>query len=93
MAAIPQLELPRNGRRVLCVRRTSGAHLGRNYGGTRIDKSAQWCLTLLEQQSVATVMGSAFGAEGYVRISFATSLETLTAGFDRIEAFLRSAAV
>ncbi len=35
-------------------------------------------------------MGSAFGAEGYARVSFATSLETLQAGFDRIEAFVRS---
>lgn len=66
-------------------------HLGRNYGGTRVDNSTQWCLALLEQQNVATVMGSAFGAEGYARISFATSLETLKAGFDRIEAFLASA--
>ena len=53
------------------------AHLGRNYGGTRVDNSTQWCLALLEQQNVATVMGSAFGAEGYARISFATSLDTL----------------
>jgi aspartate aminotransferase len=66
-------------------------HLGRNYGGVRIDNSAQWCLTLLEQQNVATVMGSAFGAEGYVRVSFATDLKTLDAGFNRIEAFLKSA--
>ncbi len=66
------------------------AHLARAYGGTRVDNSTQWCLALLEQQNVATVMGSAFGAEGYARISFATSLETLQAGFDRIEAFLKS---
>jgi aspartate aminotransferase len=66
------------------------AHLGRSYGGTRVDNSTQWCLALLEQQNVATVMGSAFGAEGYARISFATSLETLKAGFDRIQAFLQS---
>ena len=66
------------------------AHLGRTYGGTRVDNSTQWCLTLLDQQNVATVMGSAFGAEGYARISFATSLETLKNGFDRIEAFLKS---
>jgi aspartate aminotransferase len=65
-------------------------HLGRSYGGMRVDNSTQWCLTLLEQQNVATVMGSAFGAEGYARVSYATSLETLAAGFDRIEAFLRS---
>lgn len=66
------------------------AHLGRSYGGKRVDNSSQWCLTLLERQNVATVMGSAFGAEGYARISFATDMKTLEAGFDRIEAFLSS---
>ncbi len=66
-------------------------YLGKKYGGTKIENSAQWCLTLLDQQKVATVMGSAFGAEGYARVSFATSLEELRAGFDRIEAFLASA--
>ena len=65
--------------------------LGRKYGGRKVDNSTQWCLALLEQQNVATVMGSAFGAEGYARLSFATSLEVLAAGFDRIEAFLASA--
>ncbi len=63
-------------------------HLGRDYQGARVDDSSQWCLALLEQQGVATVMGSAFGAEGYARISFATDMDTLSAGFDRIEAFL-----
>jgi aspartate aminotransferase len=66
-------------------------YLGKTYGGVRIDNSTQWCLGLLEQQNVATVMGSAFGAEGYARISFATGMETLKAGFDRIAAFLQSA--
>jgi aspartate aminotransferase len=65
------------------------AHLRRTYNGVRVDNSTQWCLALLEQQNVATVMGSAFGAEGYARVSFAASLETLEAGFDRIEAFLK----
>jgi aspartate aminotransferase len=45
----------------------------------------------LEEQNVATVMGSSFGAEGYARVSFATSLPVLEAGFDRIEGFLKSA--
>ncbi len=67
-------------------------HLGRTYGGVQVDNSSQWCLELLNQQNVATVMGSAFGAEGYARISFATDLDTLRGGFDRIEAFLKSAA-
>ncbi|MFZ5829190.1 MAG: pyridoxal phosphate-dependent aminotransferase [Planctomycetota bacterium] len=64
-------------------------HLGRAYNGKTIDNSADWCLELLAQQGVATVMGSAFGAEGYARVSFATSLETLGAAFDRIEEFVK----
>ena len=40
---------------------------------------------LLEQVGVAVVPGSAFGAEGYFRISFATSMDNLTKALDRIE--------
>ncbi|MDZ7615399.1 MAG: aminotransferase class I/II-fold pyridoxal phosphate-dependent enzyme, partial [Patescibacteria group bacterium] len=64
-------------------------HLGRDYGSARVDNSSQWCLELLAQRGVATVMGSAFGAEGYARISFATSIETLKAAFDEIAAFVK----
>jgi aspartate aminotransferase len=64
------------------------AHLGRKYGDVLVNNSSDWCLQLLAQQGVATVMGSAFGAEGYARISFATNLDTLRSGFDRIAAFL-----
>lgn len=63
-------------------------HLGRKYGDTQIDTSTDWCLALLAQQKVATVMGYAFGAEGYARLSFATSMENLEAAFDRIEQFV-----
>ncbi|MCB4811865.1 pyridoxal phosphate-dependent aminotransferase [Methylovorus menthalis] len=40
---------------------------------------------LLEKVGVAVVPGSAFGAEGYFRISFATSMENLRNALDRIE--------
>ena len=40
---------------------------------------------LLEKFDVAVVPGSAFGAEGYFRISFATSMENLESALDRIE--------
>lgn len=40
---------------------------------------------LLEQVGVAVVPGSAFGADGYFRISFATSMENLRNALDRIE--------
>jgi len=63
-------------------------HLGRTYGGVRVDDSSQWCLELLSQRKVATVMGSAFGAEGYARASFAASMEQLDEAFDLIEEFV-----
>jgi aspartate aminotransferase len=40
---------------------------------------------LLEKFDVAVVPGSAFGAEGYFRISFATSMENLQNALNRIE--------
>lgn len=45
---------------------------------------------LLEQQLVAVVPGSAFGADKHMRISFATSMENLVNSLDRIEAFMNS---
>jgi len=62
--------------------------LGRKLGGVQIDNSEQFSLELLTQKQVATVMGSAFGCEGYVRASFAASLDVLKEAFDRIEAFI-----
>ena len=44
---------------------------------------------LLESFDVAIVPGSAFGAEGYFRISFATSMENLHNALDRIERALK----
>ncbi len=52
-------------------------HFGRTLAGEPVTDSTTFCLTLLKQAHVATVMGSAFGAEGYARLSFATDLTTL----------------
>jgi len=67
--------------------------LGRRLGTMHIDKaqinnSEQFCLELLMQKHVALVTGSAFGCGGYVRASFAASLEMLAEAFNRIEAFV-----
>ena len=43
------------------------------------------CDFLLEKAHVATVAGSAFGAPGYLRLSFATSEETLQEAARRIQ--------
>ena len=46
---------------------------------------------ILNEVGVALVPGSAFGAEGYMRVSFATGMETLDAALDRLENFLGKA--
>jgi aspartate aminotransferase len=45
---------------------------------------------LLEKHLVAAVPGSAFGAPGYMRLSFATSMEQIDKGCDRIAELARS---
>lgn len=44
---------------------------------------------LLEEGKVAVVPGSAFGAEGYIRMSYATSMDNIKEGLDRIEETLK----
>lgn len=49
---------------------------------------ADFATAILEQVDVATVPGSGFGAEGHLRISFATSLNNLQTALDRIDNFM-----
>ena len=55
-------------------------------------KDEEFCLRLLDEHDVACVPGSAFGAcgEGFVRMSYATSLEKIRIAAERMSAFLRS---
>ena len=61
------------------------AYLGKSFGGRKLATSMDVCGYLLESQLLATVPGSSFGLEGYMRISFANSLEILGAALDRLE--------
>ena len=54
-----------------------------------VEDDVQLAQMLLEKAGVALVPGSAFGAPGHVRISFATSMENLEKALDRIEQTLR----
>ena len=53
--------------------------------------SMDFCSGLLKEQKVAVVPGNAFGdsGEGYIRISYASSLENLREALNRIAAFLK----
>jgi aspartate aminotransferase len=50
-----------------------------------IDNDVELAEYILNEAGVAVVPGSAFGAEGYLRLSFATSLDNLNAALDRLE--------
>uniref|UniRef100_A0A7C4AJD2 Aminotransferase n=1 Tax=Thermodesulfovibrio aggregans TaxID=86166 RepID=A0A7C4AJD2_9BACT len=57
---------------------------GKKADNVQINSSMDLSIYLLEKAMVALVPGSAFGAEGYVRISYATSMENLSKGIERI---------
>ncbi len=52
-------------------------------------RSTDFAAKLLEEELVAVVPGIAFGAEGYMRLSYATSDETILKGIDRIARFCK----
>lgn len=51
--------------------------------------SAEFATRLIEEAHVATVPGSCFGTEGYLRLSCCCSEENLEKGLDRLESFVR----
>ena len=61
--------------------------LGKSYRGVRIENSVQFAELLLKEKLVAVVPGVAFGAEGYMRLSYATSEENIKKGIARIREF------
>jgi aspartate aminotransferase len=54
-----------------------------------ISNTDDFCAALLEKHHVALVSGSAFGIEGFVRFSYANSMENLTKGAERFASFLQ----
>ena len=49
----------------------------------------EFCRRLIREARVAAVPGSCFGAEGFIRLSYCCSMDRLTLGMERLEAFLR----
>ncbi len=54
---------------------------------TKLKKDTDFVQKLLEKQNVAAVQGSAFGLDGYFRISYATSMAKLKIAMARIKKF------
>ena len=57
---------------------------------TKLKTDSEFVQKLLEKKNVAVVQGSAFGLDGYFRISYATSMENLKKAMDRIKSFCES---
>jgi len=63
-------------------------HIGKTLHGIKINDSADFCMAALDKVQVSVVPGSAFGAEGYVRLSFASSREDLQGGVEQLRKLL-----
>ena len=62
--------------------------LGKEINGERINDSMDFSAKLLEHEKVAVIPGKAFGLDNYVRVSYATSMESIEKGLERINKFV-----
>ena len=63
---------------------------GRTFNGVTVKTPMDFCSVALEQAGVALVPGEAFGSSKHVRLSYATSMELINKGIDRLEKLLNS---
>lgn len=68
------------------------AYFGKSAGGVPITDAVSFSAALLEQNHVAVVPGNDSGFDTHVRLSFATSMEQIDKGIDRIGTFLKTIA-
>ena len=76
---------------ITCVNARGAFYLFPNIAGTGLN-STEFCAHLLEKEKVAAVPGIAFGADDYIRLSYATSMANIERGLERIERFCRGLA-
>ncbi len=59
--------------------------IGREFDGIKINNSMDFADYLLDKAKVAVVPGIGFGIENYIRLSYATSIDNIKEGLERIE--------
>ena len=87
LGAIPGVKLPAADGAFYAFFDVS-AYFGKAFAGKAVPDSLAFCTTLLEQAHVNLVPGSAFGAEGFVRMSFATSRGEIEGGIAKLKEWL-----
>ena len=65
--------------------------IGRTLGGKLISNSDDFSLAFLESNNVAAVSCSGFGCDNFIRLTYATSMEAIKKGMDRLDNFINSA--
>jgi len=73
---------------ISCVNAKGAFYLFPKISGLGLSSSV-FCSRLLDEEKVAAVPGIAFGADEYLRISYATSLANIEKGLDRLDRFAR----
>ena len=63
--------------------------LSMSFNGQPVESSLNLCALLLDEARIAAVPGEAFGAPGYLRLSYATSLENIKNGMERLADFVK----
>lgn len=61
----------------------------KSINGEKITDSLSFAKELLKEENVAVIPGIGFGLDDYIRLSYATSMENIENGIDRIEKFLK----
>ena len=64
------------------------SYLNTEFKGEKIENSVDFAKVLLDEEKVAVIPGTGFGLDDYIRLSYATSMELIEKGIDRISAFL-----
>ena len=63
--------------------------VGKEINGKILNDSMEFCASLLENEKLAVIPGKAFGLNNYIRVSYATSMEAIKEGLNRIESFIK----
>jgi aspartate aminotransferase len=88
LSALPRIKCVRPQGAFYCFPNVS-AYFGKKPGGVDITDAVSFSASLLEQAHVAVVPGNDSGFDSHVRLSFATSMQQIDKGLDRVAEFLK----
>src|SRR5581483_936249 len=88
LAALPKIRCVKPQGAFYCFPNVS-AYFGKSLGSTKISDGVSFAAALLDTSHVAVVPGNDSGFETHVRLSFATSMQQIDKGIDRIAEFLK----